>query len=79
VIAILAAVFNHAHPRLASPNAGPQVAERFGRHVWVSDYVVVLAEHFVFIETADLYEVGVYVGDVAVEVGSGQDVGRLTE
>ena len=53
------------------------IGEGLGRHVRVANHVVMLAEQLLLVETADPDEVRVHIGDVAVEVGGGEDVGAI--
>ena len=79
VIAIFAAVFYQARPRLAPANGAPQILERGGRHIGVANQAVGLAQQLSHIKTADALKSAVAVGDLALEVGGGnqQLIGRI--
>jgi hypothetical protein len=73
MIAVLAAVLDQPGPGHAALDGGPHVGESLGRHVGMADQVLRRAQQFLFLETADLDEVGIDVGDVALEIGLGND------
>ena len=79
VIAIFAAVFYQACPRLAPANGAPQILERGGRHIGVANQAVRLAQQLGHIKTADALKSAVAVGNLALEVGGGnqQLIGRI--
>jgi hypothetical protein len=70
VVAVLAPVLDHAHPRPAGLERAPQVGERLRRHVGVADDVVRLADEFGLGVAADLHELGIRVHDHAAQVGA---------
>src|SRR5690606_27822262 len=56
VVAVLAAVFDDAHPVLALAKARPQRGEGRGRHIRVAHQIVGMANQLSVTETADLDE-----------------------
>ncbi len=70
VVAVLAAVLDQGRPRLTGLQRGPHVGKGLGGHVRVADHVVGLPEYVFTLETTDLDEGLVGVGDVALRVGA---------
>ncbi len=71
VVAVLAAVLHQGRPGRAAAQRLPHVAKGLGGHVGVSHDVVRLAHEFIAAEAADRNEGGVAVGDVALQIGGG--------
>ena len=71
VIAVLRAILDDAHPRLALLDGVPHVPEDAWRHVRMAHQVVRLTDQLLPGETADLDEGVVAVGDLAAEIGRG--------
>ncbi|MNP07170.1 hypothetical protein D3C76_991870 [compost metagenome] len=78
VVAVLAAVLHHAHPRPALLQGLPHVGEDRRRHVRMAHQVVRRADQLVAAETADGDEMLVGVVDHATLVGGGDQalIGR---
>src|SRR5690606_18350533 len=74
VIAVLAAILDHAQPGAARTDAGPEMGEGAGRHVRVAQEVVLLAEQLAFAIAGDLDEIRVDVGDAASGNGGGENI-----
>ena len=71
MIAVLAAVLDDAHPRLALLEGFPHMGKYGGWHVRMA-YQIVWRVHQLFTaETADINEHLIAVGDHALEVGRG--------
>src|SRR3954454_9010209 len=60
-ITVFAAVLHRAGPRLAHLERGPEILERFGRHIRVTNYVVRLADQLCFRETGCGHELVVEI------------------
>ncbi len=70
-VTVLRAVLDDAHPGLSLLDGVPHMAEHARRHVRVAHDVVWLADQLFTGETADRDEGVVAIGDLAVEVGGG--------
>nr|GFD52143.1 hypothetical protein [Tanacetum cinerariifolium] len=73
VVAVLAAVFHHAHPGFALLDGLPHVGEHGGWHVRVADQVVWLADQLLAGKTAEGDKGVIAVGDMAAEVSGGDE------
>ncbi len=73
VIAVLAPVLHHGRPGRPALQRGPHVAEGLGGHVGVAHDVVRLAEQFLAAVAADRHEIRIAVGDVALQIGGGDE------
>ena len=69
VAAVLAPVLDQGGPGHAVLDGRPHVPKGLGRHVRVPDQLVRLPLELVVLETADLHECVVRVGDVALRIG----------
>jgi hypothetical protein len=76
-VAVLAPVLHQALPGLAGLERGPQIGEHRRGHVRMADQVVGLAQQFLALEAADARELVIDVGDVALEVGHGDQEAAL--
>ena len=70
---LLGAVLDQAFPWAAGLDGGPEVGEGFGRHVRVAHDIVRMPDQFVLAKAADVDEGAVGVGDLAFQVGLGDD------
>ncbi len=73
MVAVLAAVLDDAHPVLAGLEVAPHVREHRRRHVRMAHDVVRLADQFLAAVAADRHEIRIAVGDVALQIGGGDE------
>ncbi|MEY9701774.1 hypothetical protein ABIF50_004205 [Bradyrhizobium diazoefficiens] len=78
-VAVLAAVLHRAEPRLAGLQRVPEIVERLRRHVGMTDDVVRLAHQLGRREAGGGEEILVEVGELALEVGPGDDQCLVTD
>ena len=68
MVAILAPVLDHGAPQQAFLDGVPEIPKRFGRHIWVAQQVVRLAQELILFVPADSNEVRIAVGDATLGV-----------
>ena len=79
VVAVFAAVFNDAVPRLARLHGIPQILESRRRHVGMTHQIVRLPDQLAFGKTADLDKLAVDIGHDTLGVGLRNDLGAVAQ
>jgi hypothetical protein len=73
MVAVFAAVFDHAFPGGAAFEGAPHIGKGAGRHVGMADDVLAGADEFFAVKAGHVHKGIVGVGDHALEVGFGDN------